>query len=100
MSKAWECFTCLLLEHAQTFRSVLKALGSLLIKHCLLIKHSNKVNSKNVSILVDENLREAVSFKEKKRSSVSLHVAFTSGRRAQNTSSKWNGQKSNIIVNL
>ena len=33
-----------------------------------------------------------------------LHVwpslAFTSGRRAQNASSEWNGQKRNIIVNL
>ena len=26
--------------------------------------------------------------------------AFTSGRRAQNASSEWNGQKRNIIVNL
>ena len=26
--------------------------------------------------------------------------AFTSGRRAQNESSEWNGQKSNIVVNL
>ena len=29
-----------------------------------------------------------------------LIMAFTSGRRAQNESSEWNGQKSNIIVNL
>ena len=28
------------------------------------------------------------------------HSAFTSGRRAQNASSEWNGQKRNIIVNL
>ena len=27
-------------------------------------------------------------------------LAFTSGRRAQNASSEWNGQKRNIIVNL
>ena len=27
-------------------------------------------------------------------------LAFTSGRRAQNASSEWNGQKKNIIVNL
>ena len=26
--------------------------------------------------------------------------AFTSGRRAQNASSEWNGQKRNIVVNL
>ena len=26
--------------------------------------------------------------------------AFTSGRRAQNASSEWNGQKSKVIVNL
>ena len=29
-----------------------------------------------------------------------LNTAFTSGRRAQNASSEWNGQKRNIIVNL
>ena len=29
-----------------------------------------------------------------------IPAAFTSGRRAQNASSEWNGQKRNIIVNL
>ena len=41
--------------------------------------------------------------KNKLLEDVHVHVpslAVTSGRRAQNASSEWNGQKRNIIVNL
>ena len=41
-----------------------------------------------------------IIYKENTSQSLYTNTAFTSGRRAQNASSEWNGQKSKVIVNL